>query len=223
MTRSNIGYTESLGDLVDLLNGVSSGSTSNPNSKASSGRAPQHSNWKVIDDECDDDDIANSGIRKVDSYPGFCTNKAYLARHRVCMVDITRHSGENEKFEFVDASDDEEQEYDDNGNVKINMDRLEWRTRRSEQEAAGNANAATAGANGAQSTPGIGLGGVNGGGNTGTPVNVAQRRRRPLLELSQEMWDETKDVFENICFLGPDVSWDELMSYHYMFICKRDN
>jgi hypothetical protein len=139
------------------------------------------------------------------------------------MVDITRHSGENEKFEVEDASDDEEEEYDDNGNVKINMDRLEWCTRRSEQEAAGNANAATAGANSAPSTPGIGLGGVNGGGNTGTPVNVAQRRRRPLLELSQEMWDETTDVFENRCFLRPDVSWDELMSYHYMFRCKRDN
>jgi hypothetical protein len=138
------------------------------------------------------------------------------------MVDITRHSGENEKFEVEDASDDEE-EYDDNGNVKINLDRLEWRTRRSKQEAAGNANAATAGANSAPSTPGIGLGGVNGGGNTGTPVNGAQRRRRPLLELSQEMWDETKDIFENRCFLGPDVSWDELMSYHDMFRCKRDN
>lgn len=95
MTRSNIGSTASMGDLVDLLDGVSFGSSSTTNSNTSSGRVHQHENSENIDNERDDDDSADSGIRKVDSYPNFCTNKTHLAHHHVCMVDISRHSGED--------------------------------------------------------------------------------------------------------------------------------
>jgi hypothetical protein len=136
--------------------------------------------------------------------------------HPVCMVDITRQCGEDKQVE-VEVDSDEEEEYDDNDNVKINMDRLKQRTRRLAQEGAGNANANTVGANGAPSILGIGLGGGNGGGNAGTPpVNGTCRRQRPLLELSQEIWDRAKDVFEGTCFFGADAGRDELMAYHYM-------
>jgi hypothetical protein len=82
MTRSNIGYATSLGDLADIFDGVSFRSSSN----ASSTRVLEHTNSKNIID----DDSADSGIRKVDSYPNFCTNEIYLAHHQVCVVDITK-------------------------------------------------------------------------------------------------------------------------------------
>jgi hypothetical protein len=101
MMRSNVGSAASLGDLVDLFDDVSYGENSN----ASSTRVLQHMKSKNIDDECDGDDNADSGIRKVDLYPDFCTSKIYLARHQVCMVDIAR--GE---YGYVEEDLDAEEE-----------------------------------------------------------------------------------------------------------------
>lgn len=228
MARSNVGSAASLGDLVELLDGVSFGLASTANSNTSD-RVPQHSKTGNVDNTDDDDeDSADSGIRKASSYPDLCTNKAYLARHQVCMVNITPQTREDEQVDIEDCSDDEEESYDKNGNVKINVDHLEWNQGRAARETAGNANAATARANGAPSTPGIGLGGGtntgapgNRDGNTGTPVNGARARRRPLLELSQAIWDKAKEVFENRCFSG--LMFLEMNSWHTIiyWICKK--
>jgi hypothetical protein len=79
MARSNVGSATSLGDLIDLLGGVPFGSTSATNSNTSSDRVPRHSKSKNIDNKCKDNEgIADSGIRKVNSYPDLCTNKAYI-------------------------------------------------------------------------------------------------------------------------------------------------
>jgi phosphatidate phosphatase PAH1 len=101
---------------------------------------------ETIDNEGDDvEESANSGIGKVDSYLDLCTNKTYLARHQVCMADITQKTREDEQVNVEDCSNDEEESYDENGNVKINVDRFEPHQRRSVRDATGTINAANAG------------------------------------------------------------------------------
>jgi hypothetical protein len=118
MARSNFGFAASLGELVELLDEVSFGSASTTNNNASD-RVSQHSKTESINNAGDDTkDNANSGIRKASSYPVFCTNKAYLARHHVCMVDITWIYGELEDVT------DEEEERDEHGNPNFDFARL---------------------------------------------------------------------------------------------------
>jgi hypothetical protein len=145
MARSNVSSAASLGDLVELLDEVSFGSASTTNTNASD-RVPRHSKMETIDNEGDDvEESANSGIGKVDSYLDLCTNKTYLARHQVCMADITQKTREDEQVNVEDCSNDEEESYDENGNVKINVDRFEPHQRRSVRDATGTINAANAG------------------------------------------------------------------------------
>jgi hypothetical protein len=72
-----------LGDLADLFDGVSFGS----NSDTLFDRVLQIANPKNVINNESDDNSADSRIRKIDSYPDFCTNKKYLAHHQVYMVD----------------------------------------------------------------------------------------------------------------------------------------
>jgi hypothetical protein len=65
----------SLGDLADLVSGVSVGSDSD----TSSYRVLQIAKLKNVISNESSGDSTNSGIRKFDSYPDFCTNKQYLA------------------------------------------------------------------------------------------------------------------------------------------------
>jgi hypothetical protein len=73
--RSNVGSVASLGDLADLVSGVSVGSDSD----TSSYRVLQIAKLKNVISNESSGDSTNSGIRKFDSYPDFCTNKQYLA------------------------------------------------------------------------------------------------------------------------------------------------
>jgi hypothetical protein len=118
MERSNIGSAASLEDLVELLDRVSFGSATTTNNNASDW-VSQNSKIECIDNASnDDEDSADSGIRKDSSYPIVCANKSYLARHQVCMVDITRIDGELEDVT------DEEEEWDEHGNPKFYPARL---------------------------------------------------------------------------------------------------
>jgi hypothetical protein len=110
----NIGFVASLVDLIELLDGVSFISTSTTSSNTSD-RVSPHPKTKSINNTSDDTrDRADSGTRKVLSYPKFCANKAYLAHYQVCMVHLARINGDLE-----DVPDEEEEERDEHGNPKF--------------------------------------------------------------------------------------------------------
>jgi hypothetical protein len=216
LTWSNIGSAASLGDLADLLDGVSFGS----GKSSSSGRILRISNSRdITNNETDVDNSTDSGIRKVDSCFDFYTDQIFPVRHQMFMVNIGPVDGQLE-----DATD-EEDERDAHENPRFDPNRIDRDGRNSTQSGQhqtppkprGNGGANAGGGNNGNT----GNNGANGGGAEIPHAEDSQRRARPLVELSQETWNKARDAIAGRCFLGENATRDKLLAYRYLLYLEK--
>jgi hypothetical protein len=205
VVRSNIGSKASLGDLADLFDGVSF----DPDSNTLSVWVLQITDPKNVINNERGEDSADSGISKVDSYSDFCTNKTYLAHNQVCMVDARRGTEDDDA--------ESEEEYDENGNPRIDRARfgMDGRNRQPppEQRQATADNA-----------------GDNAGGNLAMSM-VATQAETPMWKIHATNIESQctsyksprirGDSWLDNAFMGSNAAREELMAYQYLLHMQK--